>query len=60
MLKRERAGPRAALDLNRLSYDNYARSGAPDPRRINHPPGRSRNDTLSQVFIYFVLINARN
>lgn len=47
----------AAFNFNRLSYDNYAWPGTPDPRRINHL-GRSRND--SQVFIYFVLINARN
>lgn len=47
----------AAFNFNRLSYDNYAWPGTPDPRRINHLD-RSRND--SQVFIYFVLINARN
>lgn len=47
----------AVFNFNRLSYDNYAWPGTPDPHRINHL-GRSRND--SQVFIYFVLINARN
>jgi len=47
----------AAFNFNRLSYDNYAWPGTPDPHRINHLD-RSRND--SQVFIYFVLINARN
>lgn len=48
----------AALNFNRLSYDNYAWPGAPRP--APDKSCRPLAQRYSQVFIYFVLINARN
>lgn len=48
----------AAFNFNRLSYDNYAWPGAPRP--ASDKSSRPLAQRYSQVFIYFVLINARN
>lgn len=48
----------AAFNFNRLSYDNYAWPGAPRP--APDKSSRPLAQRYSQVFIYFVLINARN